>query len=220
MLTGTCSWNGQEYLGVADFRVALEYAPASLASRDLPAAGTCSTDSFLFAEEAHVQGGSPIPKLDGTPAWSARRDSGQLTETEPGLWFEDVYRHHAGGCGKVDEVAGDGISLVEAGVFSGHRHPDPRLPRPRHHRRCAGTTAGRARSATARPWTWPGRAPSGTRPSCRCASGNGPNLRDVVTCNTTGTSSKALDSAFWKHGVRHGRRARRDLRRIPESRGW
>ena len=26
---------------------------------------------------------------------------------------------------------------------------------------------------------------------------NGPNLRDVVTCNTTGTSAKSLNAAFW-----------------------
>jgi len=196
LLTSTCSWNGQEYLGVADFRVALEYTPNNLAERELPPPGSCDNQTVLFAEESAIAGGSDLPHLDGDPAWKANRDSGSLTKTEPGLWVQDVYGTSPGGCGQVQEVVTDGVTLIDGGLFTGASTPAP-------------SPVGIVKIDGVRDDQWNGEVGIGNpmvvswdgaeweETFIQIRQANGPTLRDVVTCNTTGTSSFNADSAFW-----------------------
>ncbi|MFT7519920.1 MAG: hypothetical protein ACI9MC_002064 [Kiritimatiellia bacterium] len=196
LLTSTCSWNGQEYLGVADFRVALEYTPTKLANRELPAVGTCNKQTYLFAEEAPISGGADIPKLDGAPAWSAQRHSGSLTNTEPGLYFDDVLGDAPGGCATPEEVVTEGVQLDHAGLFSGVVSPTPsplgivKIDGVRDDQWSGEVGYGKAMTVSWDENSW-------DETFVQVRQINGLNVLDVVTCNTTGTTSLAMDSAFW-----------------------
>lgn len=194
LYTNTCDWSGSEWLGVERIQVSLEYIPGALPDRSLPS-GACSLDAHLFAEENRVSDGDDIPDLEGTPRWTSTTEAGTLDAAQAGLWIDD----HApsGGCGTVAELAGGGLSLVDAGVFDGVTTPapstDPGLVYLDGLRDDEWQKPLQRGNPIDISWTGTGWDES----FVQIRQLNGDTVRQTLTCNTTGMSAFALTTAVW-----------------------
>ena len=112
-----CRWTGEDWLGVESLRLTLHHDLDTLQETAWPAPGTCVAGLELFAEEA-LLGGDPVPDLDGRPRYDSPEGSGPIAPVVPGLWHTSAFQSPER-CGTLSESVGDGVSLVEAGRFSG-----------------------------------------------------------------------------------------------------
>jgi hypothetical protein len=194
LFTNTCDWSGQEWLGVESVQVSLEYAPGALPDRSLPAGvQSCSLETRLFPEENRVEG-EAIPRLDGEPRWELAGTDGRLDPATTGLWTDR--NSPAGGCETVSDFAGDGLILREAGPLEGVRSP-------------ATGEAGLVYLDGSREDEWERTLQRGNPVEVSwTASGwdesfvqlrqvNGGQVRQVLTCTTTGLTSFRIDNGVW-----------------------
>jgi len=177
------------YDGVYSYRVAMEYAPDSLASRDLPAAG-CTAGLDMFPRDAG-SGGENIPDA-GNPTWTNRDLTGTLSNLSDGFYFDDVYGD-VQNCTYAEDLIGDGTSLADAGVFSGARTPKAGSLdniEISNFDESTGLTFGQSVDVS---WTQKGWEDAWVQ--IRAESGG--ELSDSVTCNTGGANTFTVDDDVW-----------------------
>lgn len=109
------------FQGVFAFTAALEYAPDGLQDRRLPGPGGCSADLSMFPVDAGSSGEN-IPDLDGDAQWETDTDSGRLTNTAPGFYYDEIF-NNVRSCQFADELLGAGLTLIEAESLSGVTTP-------------------------------------------------------------------------------------------------
>jgi hypothetical protein len=194
LYTGTCDWSGSEWLGVERVGVELEYVPTGIVPRDLPEVGGCSIETRLFASESSIGEGSDIPKLAGSPEWTSSGQDGILRASGTGLWTDDV--SPPGGCLRVDEVAAQGVELVGAGVLDGVTTPAPGTPGlvyldgVREDDWTSELAIGQDVMVS---WT----AEGWSAGFVQVRQLNGGQVRQVLTCNTTGLQGFQLGASVW-----------------------
>ena len=193
--TGMCDWYGDQWLGVERVSVAVEYAPGSLPDRSLPTmVGSCSLETILFADEARFDNGAELPKVNGTPRWASVEESGSLTEEITGLWTGS--KQFSGGCTTVADVAPDGFALEAAGDLDGITTPPPGSPGLVYiDGELEHDWTGVVQRGNPLPLSWDGAGWDETFVQIRQV--NGGNMRQTLTCNTTGLSSFKVDNSVW-----------------------
>ena len=192
LYTQTCDWSGSDWLGVERVSVGVEYAPEALPARDLPdGVGNCSTDVRLFLDETALKGGQSIPQAE-SPRWVAVDEDGTLEVESTGLYFDE--KEPAGGCLTLDELAGQGVSLDQAGALDGATSPAP-------------SKSGLVFLDDKRTWeknltfgqpvtlSWTAEGWDESFVQIRQLNGN--TVNEVLTCNTTGLTAFAVDADVW-----------------------
>lgn len=196
LFTNTCDWGGREWLGVERVQVELEYTPGALADRSLPkTVQNCSLETALFADEGRLDGGADVPGLNGDARWVAGPEDGALPKTRDGLWFTDI-EPSTGTCQEVDEIGGAGVTLDEAGDFAGVTTPPPgssglvNIDGEREHD-WGGTIA----HGSAIPLSWTAEGWDESFVQIRQLGGG--QVRQTLTCNTTGFTAFRIDNGIW-----------------------
>jgi hypothetical protein len=178
------------YEGVFAYYVSLEYSPDGLADRDLPASG-CSRALDIFPADAGTNG-VDIPDADD-PTWETDADSGVLNRQSTGFYQDDVFDNNHG-CEPADELLGAGVTLSDAGAFSGAGAPAPGTF-------TDATLSGDVDEETGITFgaevtaTWEAEGWDSSWVQIRRERGGA--LLESVTCNTTGTDTFTVDDDVW-----------------------
>ena len=192
--TGTCDWNGDEWLGVRRLGISLEYAPRGLEDRSLPSRGNCSLDVALFADESRFDGGEDLPKLEGSPRWTATEREGSLTRTTEGLYTGSSSTQ--GGCAEIDEVFGDGLRLDSAGALDGVGTPSPGTPGlVRVDGELDHDWSGVVQYGNPMDLSWTATGWDESFVQIRAISSG--SVMQTLTCNTTGADGFLIDNDIW-----------------------
>ena len=119
--TWECQDGDYLYEGVFGFDVALEYAPDGLQDRALP--GGCVYGLSMFPGDAGVMG-EDIPGLDAAPRWESGDLGGTLQREGAGFYYAEAFSNVMS-CQPSEDLIDEGVTLTEAGVFTGATTPTP-----------------------------------------------------------------------------------------------
>lgn len=191
LATWSCDLNGTTWEGAFDFNLRLQHAPDALPALELPASG-CNSGVDLFPQDAGASGAN----IDGAaPSWESNDDyAGDLTGAGGGYYAAQAFANQRT-CGYIEDVISEGVTLSNAGPFSGASTPA-----------VEDFSNISITGAEIDPTTG---IPFGAEATVSWEFGNwdetwvqirreqGGSLVEAATCNTTGESSLLLDNDVW-----------------------